>query len=144
MDVQLRRMLAFARRTESVLHRTVTSRSRPLCTRTTNDVTSPEWQAAGLGARPTPLTGKAGPRKLMRRVLEEIVEQRRLEWLGMYLRRYLVGDEPVTWDALIAITRASLPEEFGRAVARAELDVAHDDSVAPSHAASCIFSFGTY
>jgi len=50
-------MLAFAR------HRAVTSRSRPLCTRTTNDVTSPEWQAAGLGAQ------RAGPDETLNRLL---------------------------------------------------------------------------
>ena len=100
------------------------------------------WRAAGLGARPTPLTGKASQRKLMQRVFEERADARRLRWLRKHLHARLemqLGSKAAaaaTWDEVVALLRHAAPQSYASAKADAEAAVVADASGAASTAAT--------
>ena len=76
------------------------------------------------------LLGKAGPRKLMRRVFEEIADEQRLDRLRYWLRSKLTDEEQASWDDVLIAAQAAFPEEYARAVAAAEKAVVKADEKA--------------
>ena len=88
------------------------------------------WKAAGLAASPTPLSGKAAERKLMRRVFEEIADEQRLDRLRYWLRSKLADSHQASWDDVLVAAQAAFPEEYARAVAAAEKAVVKADEKA--------------
>ena len=85
------------------------------------------WKLLNLGCHPKPLTGTAGARTLMGRVLDEMVDDERLkrcrEWMGSRLS----SSESAPWSEILDVFRAEKPDEYARALKAAEDEVPFDD-----------------
>eukprot|EP00966_Prymnesium_polylepis_P160754 3715319-Prymnesium_polylepis.1 len=69
------------------------------------------WKLLGLGCPPVPLTGQAGQRALMRRVLEELVMDMRLQ----RCQQILAMPSQAPWESVVDVFQKQFPDEFARA-----------------------------
>ena len=84
------------------------------------------WKALGLGAPPVPLTGQAGQRALMARVIEEEVMAERLRRCCLRMPNTLPSD--ASWSEVLDAFSQLHPDAFARAKKVAEKDVPHDET----------------